>query len=255
MYRLVVDLLQPHVMLCLWVGWALVQLGRQSADPRRRVRWLVIPLLALLAISTPLASYLALGTLEWSYPPLERRPDDAQAIVVLSGDIRPWDETRKKADLGVDSLYRCLRAVDVYFEGSKLPLVVSGGSADTDGPTPPLAEVMRDFLLRLGVPAGDMLVEDQSRSTHENAVETSQLLEARGFRRIVLVTDAAHLPRAAACFRKQGIDVVPCGCRYRATRLPRSLEIVLPDPSAARGVREAWHEWCGIAWYWICGRL
>jgi hypothetical protein len=61
--------------------------------------------------------------------------------------------------------------------------------------------------------------------------------------------------RAAACFEKQGIKVVASSCRYRATRLRWTLETFLPDPSAARGVREAWHEWLGIAWYWLSGRI
>lgn len=255
MYRLVVDLFQPHVLCALWVGLALVQLWRKRLEPRRRLVWLVLPLLALMVLSTPLASYLALGSLEWSYPPQEERPGDLQAIVVLSGDIRPPDAVRKKAELGVDTLYRCLTAAEVYRAGPSCLVLVSGGVVEPDDATPPVADLMRDFLVRLGVARADVLVENQSRSTYENAVEASKLLEARGLRKAVLVTDAAHLPRALACFRGQGIDVVPWGCRYRATRLPAALDTFLPDLAAARGVREAWHEWVGIAWYRLTGKI
>jgi len=54
------------------------------------------------------------------------------------------------------------------------------------------------FLVKLGVPATDVLVEDRSRTTSENAVETQKLLALRGISKILLVTDAAHDLRADA---------------------------------------------------------
>lgn len=254
MYHLVGALLQPLVLLYLLAGLLLLMLWRRQREHRRRLLALTICFLALYLCATPLISYLALATLEWSQPPLEQRPDDAQAIVILSGYVEPADEVRREPILGIDTWYRCLEGARVYHEGKPCPVLVSGGAVEEDS-GPPCAPYMRDFLIKLGVPAADVMVEDRSRTTWENAVESAKLLEARGLHKIILVTDAAHLFRAVRCFRKQGLQVVPCGCRYRATGTVLELEFFLPSASGAQGLLDAWHEWLGTAWYELRGRI
>ncbi len=246
MYRTLVDLTQPTVWLYLLLVLGLVKLWR-NRQGNRRLLWVLVPFVLLSAACTPLVAYLTLGLLEWPYPPLQERPE-VDAIVVLSGYVRVLDEGAQ-VELGEDTLYRCVRAAEVYHQGKPCPVVVSGGKVDPSAPGPALAVPMRDFLLRLGVASSDLIVEDRSRNTYENAVESCRLLAERGLKRIVLVTDAAHLRRASGCFRKQGVAVVPCGCRYRARRLEWSIRTCLPDPAMAQGCQEAWHEWVGTAWY------
>lgn len=253
MYRLLVDLARPTVLLSLLAALALANLWRKRQESRRRLLLLTVPFVLLFVWCLPVTSYLALGSLEWSQPPLEERPADAEAIVVLSGYLRVLDEKGTQVELGEDTLYRCLKAAEVYHEGKPCPVVVSGGKVDSATPGPSLAAAMRDFLREQGVAASDLIVEDRSRTTYENAVESCRLLDERGIHKIVLVTDAAHLRRAVACFHKQGADVVPCGCRYRALGIDWA-RAFLPDPAAARGCRDACHEWLGIGWYRLNGR-
>jgi uncharacterized SAM-binding protein YcdF (DUF218 family) len=253
MYRLLVDLAQPTVLLVLLTLVALANLWRKRQEGRRRLLLVTIPFVFLALLCMPAASYLALGSLEWSYPPLAERPADVQAVVVLSGDIHPLNEEGTRVELGEDTLYRCLKAAEVYHQGKQCRVVVSGGKVDPAMPGPSLAEAMGNFLRGQGVAANDLIVEDRSQTTHENAVESCRLLNERGIHKIVLITDAAHLNRAAACFRKQGAEVVPCGCRYRALGIDWSLPAFLPNPAAARGVQDACHEWLGIAWYRLHG--
>jgi len=203
--------------------------------------------------SIPAVSQLALGTLEWSYPPLEHQPEDVQAIVVLAGSVYPADAVRRQPELGEDTLYRCLKAAQYYHTGTPCLVLVSGGTVEAGGPL--CAPLMGDFLIRLGVAASDVLIEDRSRTTWENAVESRKLLEQRGIRKVVLITDASHLRRAVGCFRKQGLDPVACGCRYRATSFPGKLFDFLPNPSGGKGMQVAWHEWLGLGWYWLQDRI
>src|SRR5262249_4883172 len=154
----------------------------------------------------------ALGSLEWPYPPSSEIPDEAEAIVVLSGYVRPPDATRTRAELGADTLYRCLHAVTLHHKRRDCPIVVCGGNPDGTSPGPPYAHAMRDFLRDQGVAELQILVEDHSRTTYENAVKAAELLRERGLRHIVLVTDAEHMFRSAGCFRKQGLEVTPAPC-------------------------------------------
>jgi uncharacterized SAM-binding protein YcdF (DUF218 family) len=254
MYSLLVALTQPLVWLFAGLGLALVSLWRNHRESRRRLGLILILFVLLYALFTPAVAYFALGTLEWKYPPLEGRPEGIQAIVVLSGYVRPLDDEGSRVELGEDSLYRCLRAAEVYRLLRPCPVVVSGGKPDPNRHGPALAVPMRDFLVTLGVRPGDLIVEDRSRTTYENAVETCNVLAARKLTRILLVTDATHLQRAVACFRKQGVEVVPCGCRYRARRMQWSVDAFLPDPGAAEAWRDAWHEWLGGLWYSLTDR-
>jgi uncharacterized SAM-binding protein YcdF (DUF218 family) len=253
MYRTLVDLTQPTVWLYLLMVLGLVKLWRQRQGDRRLLL-VVVPFVVLSVACTPLAGYLTLGLLEWSYPPLEKQPDDVDAIVVLSGYVRVLGPGTQ-VELGVDTLYRCLRAAEVYHQRKPCPVVISGGKVDPSSPGPALAVPMRDFLVQLGVAPSDLIVEDRSRNTFENAVESCRLLADRGLRRVVLVTDATHLRRAVGCFRKQGVAVVPCGCRYRASELEWSIRTFLPDPAVAEGCQEVWHEWLGSVWYSLLGRM
>jgi uncharacterized SAM-binding protein YcdF (DUF218 family) len=154
-----------------------------------------------------------------------------------------------------DTLIRCRHVADLYRRGPPRPVLVSGGKVDARVPGPAFAEVMRDFLLQLGVPVKDLIVEDASRTTYENAVESHKLLDGRGIRKIVLVTDAVHMNRALGCFRKQGLDVVPAPCHFQAGRLEGSVRDYLPNADAAASCRDVIHEWAGTAWYWLHGRL
>jgi uncharacterized SAM-binding protein YcdF (DUF218 family) len=254
-YLLVSELARPAVLLSLVAGLALANLWRKRRESRRRLLPLTVALLLLALGCSPAASHLALGSLEWPYPPLAQRPDDVEAIVVLAGYVCTLDDAGEQVELDTDTLYRCLRAAEVYRAGKPCPVFLSGGKPNPDEAGPAFAVSMRDFLLRMGLPAGDLVVEDRSRTTYENAVETCRLLEERGLHKVLLVTDASSLYRATACFRKQGADVVPCGCRYRAGGMSWSVGMFLPEGRAAVRVQEAWHEWLGSAWYRLTGKM
>jgi uncharacterized SAM-binding protein YcdF (DUF218 family) len=255
MYRLLLNALDPFLICYLLAALALVNLWRRPAESRRRLWLLTIPFIGLTLVCLPVVAYLAMGTLEWCYAPLNTRPADVQAIVVLSSEMRGPDGVRLEAELGEESIYRCLHAVRLYRAGPPCPVLLSGGKCDTSIPGPTLAELMHDFLRKLGVAEGDLIVEDRSRTTYENAVESAKLLRERGIERIVVVSDAMDLLRADLCFRKQGFEPVLAGTNHRAARWRWRVFNFLPSASAAKGVERATHEWLGIAWYWMRGRL
>src|SRR5262245_18378144 len=105
-------------------------LGRawwRCPEDRRRLAWIAAPLFLLVLISTPCIAYLFAATLEWQFPYQAGRPPESQAIVVLSGALTPVDDQHPQAQLTPDSLYRCLRGVEVYESAARCPVVASGG--------------------------------------------------------------------------------------------------------------------------------
>lgn len=255
MYYLIVSVLEPLPLLLLLLGAGLF-LMRLASDSRPRLfSFVVLSYLALVVISLPLVAYFALGSLEWQHDPRKPIPTDRNAIVVLSGHLK---EVYQESDmvLGDDSLYRCLKAIRLYQLGPPCPIIVSGGKVFESDPGPSLAEAMRDFLLEQGIPAEDIILESKSQSTYENAFNSAELIREHNIKApIMVVTDAIHLPRSTLCFEQQGVEVIPVGCRYHPIDLKRGIRSVIPSVNALEDIRNVTHEWLGMAWYWLHGRI
>src|SRR5579884_4231092 len=94
------DVLELPVLLFLLLAIGFVVLWRTRPPiPRRRLLWVTVPFVLLWLLCVPALAYLALGSLEWHYPPLARRPADTEAIIVLAGYVKPPDELRPEAEL------------------------------------------------------------------------------------------------------------------------------------------------------------
>jgi uncharacterized SAM-binding protein YcdF (DUF218 family) len=254
MYRSLTALLEPYTLVYLLTALAIANLWRKRRETRRRLLVLTGLFAVLTALSTPAVGSLALRTLEGEFAPLEQKPTDVSTIVVLSGGVRMPDGEGRPAQMDSGTIERCCHAAELYRRWPGCRILASGGKVDPDLPGPAYAEVMRDFLLELNVPASDVAVENTSPTTYKNAVECRKLLEQQGVRKIILVTDAVHMKRARACFEKQGLEVVPAPCHFQAARLEGSLRDYLPHPDAVQSCREAAHEWIGMAWYRLQGR-
>jgi len=120
------------------------------------------------------------------------RPPVADAIVVLG--CRGPAALKRRLEIGIR----------LFEEGSAQLLVFSGGGS---GPLPE-AELMRRVAITHGVPQSALLIDPVSGNTFENARETSKLLSTRGLASVLLVSDRAHLLRAAVLFRLHGLRVI-----------------------------------------------
>jgi uncharacterized SAM-binding protein YcdF (DUF218 family) len=189
------------------------------------------------------AAWLGVGLLEAPYS-VQGPASGVQAIVVLSSSVLPANPPREQPILGQGTYERCWYAAWLYSHGFPVPVLASGGSR----PTSPYAIVMRDALQTMGVPIQMIWTEENSRSTHENAVFSAEILHRKGIHRIALVTEAYHMARAARCFRKQGIEVVvaPCGFLHS---WQGSFQEFLPDWQAVSWNEETLHELGGLLWY------
>lgn len=255
MYSLVTYLLEPYTLCLLGLAIALLRLRGSSGPWRRRWRWAVAAWVLLVLLSLPAVEFLLLGSLEWQYPSRTDRPGDVQAIVVLGSGVIEGNAEGSWFEVDPIGQARTTHAARCYHQGRRCLVLATGGKVDPSQPGPPCAEPMGDLLRQLGVHRDDVLIETESRTTFENARESARLLAGRGVTRILLVSNGWHLARAVPCFQKQGLGVVTAGCQYEATVFRWKVEQFLPRVSALSGVTLASHEWLGIAWYWLRGRI
>ncbi|MGE5504720.1 MAG: YdcF family protein [Actinomycetota bacterium] len=126
------------------------------------------------------------------------------AAVVLGAMVRP-DGSPSPA-----LARRVAHAVALAKAGTVGALLMSGGPVAH--PTPE-AWAMRDLAVAAGITPERIVVEDRSRNTIDNARLSAPLASERGWRRLVVVTDLYHLPRALYVFRRFGLAVAGSGAR------------------------------------------
>jgi uncharacterized SAM-binding protein YcdF (DUF218 family) len=236
--------LQPLILLFLAMcaaGWVRLRRCKGKAP-------LTVGIIGLFLISWPPAEWLFSRPLELinsARPPQTSEPP--QAIAVLAGGISPPEYERVYPLADRDTLDRCAMAAWVYRKMGPLPVLGCEGAQAKPNPV----SVMRELLRGGGVPDDLISIENQSRNTHENAVYGSRILRQRGITRIVLVTDAQSMSRAAACFRKQGMTVIPAACDYG--HMDFLLPDFIPNWKAIRRNERTLHELVGLGWYSLKG--
>jgi uncharacterized SAM-binding protein YcdF (DUF218 family) len=254
MYDLLASLTQPFVLFTVLMSIGLVLIWRRCPECRRILALVVAVFVLFTATCTPAFSHLFVGSLERRYPSVKPAQKQEQAIVVLSCWVHPAKGLRREPELGPDTLYRCLRASELYLRGEPRPIIVSGGQVKADEDLT-FAEAMKTFLVGQGVAPQDVLVEDRSTTTYENAVETAKILKRLKIDTVVLVVDAVDMLRAERCFQAQGIAVLPSPTNYRTSEFEWSPGSFLPEPDSTAHTQRAAHERLGLIWYWLNDRV
>lgn len=133
------------------------------------------------------------------------------------------------------------------YRATGLPILVTAGDPGAIGVSG--AQLMRQTLERdFRVPV--RWVEADSRTTLENARFSARLLHQAGIRRVLLVTQAWHMPRSVRVFERAGLEVIAAPTDYsEAGPLERGLYALLPAAGALEDTRRALHEWVGMLWY------
>lgn len=176
--------------------------------------------------------------------------DGAGAIVVLAAGIIAKAPGTPEAALKENTYMRCRYGAWLWKKSGNLPVLLCGGPV----PVPPAAAVvMRRVMIGEGVPESLIWTEERSTSTYENARNGAEILRGRGIGRVVLVTEAYHMPRSERCFRKQGLDVIPAPCSL--TELLPEANGWLPGGEAVLVNEQTLHEWLGLSWYFVRGRI
>lgn len=195
-------------------------------------------------------SEILIAPLENRFPKtqLNRRID---GIIVLGGGFAGLQH--EKVQIGC--LNRAVNGLLLYREHPEAMIIISGGSASLVDQTYKEAEYIKDLLIKLGVANNRILIEPNSRNTHENAVNTAKLLKKYWREKtdpaFVLITSAFHMPRSIGCFRKEGIDPIPQSMDYRQEGNYGFFS--LPTPEYIITARSAIKEWVGLMVYKYLG--
>ena len=236
----------PLGLVCLLLIFALV-----------RKKWwpVVVAMVVLLVASLPITGNWLIGRLESSYPALKiAEAGPADAIVVLGGILGPkaapgyptnWAESSERYDGGV-VLLRAGRGKVLVFTGARLPWEQRTTLEGDD---------LRAIAISQGVPAEQIMVTREISNTRDEARAVAEMAKAHGWKKVIVVTTAWHMPRAAHLFKKAGVDFIPFPVDFRSNG-GRALSAVdfLPKAEALQMTETALRECYGMAFYAVTGR-
>ena len=102
---------------------------------------------------------------------------------------------------------RINHGIDLYQNRKIRKLIFTGGQGDSNEPTE--SSAARLYALQRGIPAADVLIEQQSQTTYENLLYAKQIADAYGLRKVLIVSDPLHMKRAVAMARDMGLEADP----------------------------------------------
>ena len=250
-FLVISKILDAAIAPLTWALAALLAALLLARRPRLAAALTASAILVLAAFSSEPVANRILRYAESSAVRTERPDVTYDAVIVLGGSLDPGS-TRRTGELQLNgAAERFLRGFEVVRSGHARNIVFSSGIVAPVPGDRPEAEWEAHKLVEWGVPPDRVVAETQSRNTRENAVETARIVRERGWRRLLLVTSAAHMARALGCFARVGLapDALPVDYRGGDGRG----EAWFPRAAALVNSTDAIHELVGRVVYAIVG--
>lgn len=178
--------------------------------------------------------------------------------IVLTGDIattNDWLAGRPSFGRGSDRMWQ---AASLYKQGKVKKILISGGSGDVPGVLKSINEgqLAANYLRQvLQIDSSAILLENQSRNTHENAVNSAALLKKHYPKggRFLLCTSAFHMRRSAGCFQKAGVIATSYSTDIRSYNREITLDNFYPREQPMFQWQVLMREWVGYVIYKMMG--
>ena len=129
--------------------------------------------------------------------------DREKAIAIINNDC--FTESDVAVLLEGDGFNRFLKAVELYKNGFVKKIVFSGNIVDKDYGSFPFEEI-KPYILKEGVPAEDIIHENKSLNTREQAIEVISMAEKNNWTKLALVASHEHQYRAYMTFLREVLD-------------------------------------------------
>jgi uncharacterized SAM-binding protein YcdF (DUF218 family) len=214
--------------------------------------------LLLLASYPPVADAF-LRPLESRYTPLFPREELDKALaqagkpikwIVVLGAGHVLDKAVPANDqLGDSATSRLLEGIRLQRQMPGSKILLSGGV----GGAVKHADVLGQVAQILGVPAESYVLD---RSAWDTEQEASNLAGQIGKEPFLLVTSALHMPRAMGLFRRAGVHPIAAPTHHVTLDEPGvGLDELFPSPGALSKMDAGAHEYIGMLWSKLRGRM
>ncbi|MEC9490221.1 MAG: YdcF family protein [Halanaerobiales bacterium] len=247
--KIVASIIMPPGLFVLLLLLLTIYLFKKSDSGLIKLTSLFL-LLFFFLLSTAFGVQLLLHPLENYAEKISVNAFERHPIVVLGGGLNYYSETEAKPS--VHSLQRLVKGYQLH-RRLNTPLIYSGGVALGQDRISE-ADAAGELLESLGMDLEFYISEDQAQTTFENAAYLKRWIEENGVKKVYLVTSAYHILRSAAVFEAQNIDFLAVHSGFISDHQFSWLDY-LPNRGALTSNLSALHEWVGLAWYYLRGRI
>ncbi|MFM7856989.1 MAG: YdcF family protein [Flammeovirgaceae bacterium] len=152
---------------------------------------------------------------------------------------------------------RITHAVELYRLNKIKKILVSGGNGNLTKVARQEADNIAAILKLMLVPDSVIVIENQSRNTHESALAVKKILGTKATsEKCLLITSAFHIRRSVACFKKVGVDATPFSTEVITHKRKFDLDILFIPKNEAMGVWQTLiREWVGMFAYKLAGYI
>ena len=95
-------------------------------------------------------------------------------------------------------------------------IIFTGGILPWQKNIQPEGQVLAKFAEDLGIPSSQIIITKDVENTRDEAKAVREILTQNNANKVILVTSAFHMPRAANLFLKEGIEVQTYPVDYKA---------------------------------------
>lgn len=177
--------------------------------------------------------------------------------IVLTGTTHSFQlpDDRVYFKRGAD---RVTHTIQLYKLGLIEKILVSGGTGRLLKADEPEADKFKKVMVMAGIPAEDILLENETRNTFESAVAVKKILDSLNFgvEDCLLITSAFHMRRSLACYRKAGLDIETFSTDFYGLQDKILLtSILLPSIEGFIIWEKLFKEWTGFVAYKVAGYI
>jgi len=153
------------------------------------------------------------------------------------------------------STARLVKVLEIYQKlphKEKVKIILTGGGVYRSSPNE--ADISAHFLKNLGIKSTNLVIENKSRTTFENALYCKKISSQLDLKKPLIVSSAIHLPRVLYSFRKTGLEVIPYPCDMISGERYYDFSSFLPSAFYLYQSRKVLWEYVGIIYYRVIYR-
>lgn len=238
----------PILVSPLFITIALIVLGFLM----RRARFTGLAIVFLWVCSMPVMGNYLMSVLDGKQ--LKSSPqsitEHTDAIVVLSGMlITVRGEDGLITEWGDPD--RFFGGLEVWGAGKADKIIFTRGQLPWTKQSVPEGEYLKARAIERGVPKDDILVTRSVENTAQEAVAVYELMKVIDNPKIILITSAFHMPRAAQVFEDVGFSVTKYPVDFKARVESITIMSFLPSASALFRTSLFSREMLGRLYYWL----
>jgi len=148
------------------------------------------------------------------------------------------------------STARLVKVLEIYQKlphKEKVKIILTGGEVYRNSPNE--AYISANFLNNLGLKSSNLVIENKSRTTYENALYCKKIFSRLDLKKPLIVSSAIHLPRVLYSFKKTGLEVIPYPCDHISGRRKYDFSSFFPSAFYLYQSRKVLWEYFGIIFY------